>query len=76
MEGAASVGIINTPLGLLDLGFCADPGVAEGQIPPTPSLAPSLSSALGLRTEPCLDDDKFGQMGFQQRPNHQIGAAE
>jgi len=23
-----------------------------------------------------LYDDKFGQMGFQQRPNHQIGAAE
>jgi len=26
--------------------------------------------------EVCLDDDKFGQMGFQQRPNHQIGAVE
>ena len=24
--------------------------------------------------EVCLDDDKFGQKGFQQRPNHQIGA--
>jgi hypothetical protein len=24
----------------------------------------------------CLDDDKNGQMGFQQRQNHQIGAAE
>jgi hypothetical protein len=22
----------------------------------------------------CLDDGKFGQMGFQQRQNHQIGA--
>ena len=22
--------------------------------------------------EVCLEDDKFGQMGFQQRPNHQI----
>ena len=26
--------------------------------------------------EVCLDDDKFGRMGFQQWPNHQIGAAE
>ena len=24
--------------------------------------------------EVCLDDDKFGQMGSQQRPNHQIRA--
>ena len=24
--------------------------------------------------EVCLDDDKFGLMGFQRRPDHQIGA--
>jgi hypothetical protein len=43
---------------------------------PVPALAEGIDDEVKCAGEVCLDDDKIGQMGFQRRPNHQIGAAE
>lgn len=41
---------------------------------PVPAQAEEIDGKVEKTGEVCLDDDKFGRMGFQQQPNHQIVA--